>query len=140
ERDEEELEVHDLGFIVDDRDDRRIQTVDGTWDRLEVRGHLDAEEQEEDFVETSMLATDPDGDAGADDFTSDSDLDGDGRLETLDIGGHAPGIARGFGTSVPMDIGAGGFQVRDNPLMQPVDPNQPISNDRLSDEARGLRD
>src|SRR5438876_753995 len=83
ERDEEELEVHDLGFIVDDRDDRRIQTVDGTWDRLEDLdtdealevnedaplpldaesgappadafatlhnlGHLDAEEQEEDF-------------------------------------------------------------------------------------------
>ena len=106
EDDELEPKVHDLGFIVDDRDDRRIQLVDDTWDRLgnldtdealEVNanqaipldensgappveafatsynlGHLEAEEQEEDFVETSMLATDPDGGAGADDFTSGS--------------------------------------------------------------------
>jgi hypothetical protein len=167
-------EVHDLGFIVEDRDDRRSQVVDGTWDRLEELdtdeglgvnsgaaipldkgsgappveafatlynvGQNEAEEQEEDFVETSMLATDPDGDAGAADFTSESDLDDDGQLETTDIGGHVRGITRGFGTSVPMDIGAGGFQVRDDPLMQPVDPGQPISNDRLSDEALGLRD
>jgi hypothetical protein len=174
EDDELEPEVQDLGFIVDDRDDRRIQLVDETWDRLpdldtdealgvnadqpiplDERsgappveafatlynvGHYEGEEQEEDFVETSMLATDPDGGAGAADFTSDSDLDDDGRLEATGLGGHAAGIARGFGTSLPMDIGAGGFQVRDNPLMQPVDPHQPISDDRLSDEALGLRD
>jgi len=174
EDDEQEPEVSDLGFIVEDRDDRRIQLVDETWDRLDDLdtdegigvdsdvpipldersgappveafatlynvGHQNAEEQEEDFVETSMLATDPDGGAGADDFTSGSDLDDDGRLETTGIGGQGAGIARGVGTSVPMDIGAGGFQVRDNPLMQPVDPNQPISNDRVSDEALGIRD
>ncbi len=39
-----------------------------------------------------------------------------------------------------MDIGSEGFQVRDNPLMQRQDPNQPISNERLSDEALGLRE
>jgi len=87
-----------------------------------------------------MLASDPDGGAGADDYTSSADLDADGRLESTDIAGHAPGIARGFGTSVPMDIGSGGFQIGDNPLMQPQDPDQPISNTRLSDEALGLRD
>jgi len=174
EDDEQEPEVRDLGFIVDDRDDRRISLVDDTWDRLtdldtdegletdpngaipldENSGappvdafttqyniaHEAGEEQEEDFVETSMLAIDPDGGAGADDFTSESDLDDDGRLETTDVGGHAPGIARGFGTSLPMDIGSGGFQVRDNPLMQPIDPTQPISGERLSDESLGLRD
>jgi hypothetical protein len=102
--------------------------------------HLDGEEQEENFVETSMLATDPDGGAGADDYTSSADLDDDGRLETTDIAGHAAGIAPGFGTSIPMDIGSGGFQMRDNPLMQPQDPDQPISSTRLSDEALGLRD
>src|SRR5439155_14112122 len=80
--------------------------------------HLEGEEQEEDFVETSMLATDPDGGAGADDFTSSADLDNDRRLDTTDIAGHAAGIARGFGTSLPLDIGAEGFQIRDNPLMQ----------------------
>src|SRR5947209_753018 len=141
ENDNEEPEVRDLGFIVDDRDDRRISTIDGTWDRLEdldtdealeedATGplpldpnsgappvdafatlynldHLEAEEQEEDFVETSMLAVDPDENAGARDFTS-GDLDADGRLEMTDISGRAPGVARGFGTSVPMDIGAEG--------------------------------
>jgi len=174
EDDEQEPEVRDLGFIVDDRDDRRISLVDDTWDRLTdldtdegletdpngaipldensgappvdafttqyIIAHEAGEEQEEDFVETSMLAIDPDGGAGADDFTSESDLDDDGRLETTDVGGHAPGIARGFGTSLPMDIGSGGFQVRDNPLMQPIDPTQPISGERLSDESLGLRD
>lgn len=174
EDDNAEPEVRDLGFIVDNRDDRRARTVDGTWERLEDldtdepleegedeplplrKGdgepspdafaslynlhHVDGEEQEEDFVETSMLAIDPDGGAGADDYTSSADLDADGRLETTDIAGHAPGIARGFGTSVPMDIGSGGFQIGDNPLMQPQDPDQPISNTRLSDEALGLRD
>jgi hypothetical protein len=174
EDDEQEPEVRDLGFIVDDRDDRRIQLVDDTWDRLKDLdtdealetdpngaipldensgappvdafatqyniGHEAGEEQEEDFVETSMLAIDPDGGAGADDFTSESDLDDDDRLETTDVGGRAPGIARGFGTSLPMDIGSGGFQVRDNPLMQPIDPTQPISGEQLSDESLGLRD
>jgi len=174
EDDNAEPEVGDLGFIVDDRDDRRARTIDGSWERLEdldtdealetgedeplpLRpgdgepppdafatlynlSREDGEEQEEDFVETSMLAIDPDGGAGADDYTSSADLDEDGRLEATDIAGHAPGIARGFGTSVPMDIGSGGFQIRDNPLMQPQDPDQPISNTRLSDEALGLRD
>jgi len=174
ENDNEEPEVRDLGFIVEDRDDRRIETVDGTWDRLDrldtdegiesQRGdplsldpdsgapppdafaslynlkHVEGEEQEEDFVETSMLATDPDGDAGADDFTDESDLDDDGRREITDLAGHVPGITRGFGTDLPMDIGSEGFEVRDNPLMRSVDPQHPISGERLSEESRGLRD
>jgi hypothetical protein len=172
--DTEEPEVHDLGFIVDDRDDRRIRTVDGSWERLEELdtdegigvnkaapvpleegdglpppeafaslynlSHVEAEQQEEDFVETSMLPVDPMGGAGSDDFTSSADLDDDGRLETTDIEGQVPGVARGFGTSVPMDIGAGGFQIRDNPLMRSQDPDQPISDEAVSDEALGLRD
>jgi hypothetical protein len=174
EDDRKEPEIRDLGFIIDDRDDRRIETIDGTWDRLDNLDtdealeeneegplpldpesgappaaafatlynidHAEGEEQEEDFVETSMLATDPLGGAGAADFTSESDLDADGRLETTDIAGHAAGVTRGFGTSLPMDIGPEGFEVRDNPLVQPFDVNQPISNEQLSDEALGLRE
>jgi len=173
EDDQEEPTVRDLGFIVDDRDDRRARLVDGTWERLgdldtdealetgedaplprHIRGtppaeafatdyhvsHLEGEEQEEDFVQTSMLATDPDGGAGADDFTSSADLDDNGRLDTTDIAGGVAGIARGFGTSLPMDIGAGGFQIRDNPLMQPIDSDHPISGEELSDAALGRRD
>jgi len=173
ENDEEEPTVRDLGFIVEDREDRRIQLVDNQWERLEeldtdegVGGddqaplplregdgsppaaafatdynldQLEAEEQEEDFVETSMLGIDPDGGAGADDFTSNADLDLNGRLETTDIAGHAVGITRGFGTSLPMDIGAEGFEVRDNPLVRPLDPDRPISDLQLSDAALGER-
>lgn len=102
--------------------------------------HAAAEEQEAAFVETSMLATDPDGGAGADDFTDESDLDADGRLETTGLAGRATGVARGFGTSLPMDIGSEGFEVRDNPLAQPQNPDQPISNERLSDAALGRRE
>src|SRR5207244_7423198 len=69
-----------------------------------------------------------------------ADLYNDGRLETTDIAGGVPGISRGFGTSLPMDIGAGGFQIRDNPLMQPIDPDQPISEEPVSDVALGRRD
>lgn len=174
EDDTEEPEVRDLGFIVDDRDDRRAETIDGTWDRMDGLdtdralegdedeilplnprsgeppadayaslynlGHTDGEEQEEEFVETSMLAIDPDGGAGADDFTDESDLDADGRRETTGITGRAAGIARGFGTDLPMDIGSEGFEVRDNPLMQAVDPDHPISDEKQSDQALGLRD
>lgn len=172
--DEDEPTVRDLGFIVEDREDRRIRLVDGQWERLEdldtdegiganaeeplpvsaedgappASGFatdfnlatVEAEEQEEDFVETSMLGIDPDGGAGVDDFTSNADLDRDGRLETTDIAGRAAGVTRGFGTSLPMDIGAGGFEVRDNPLMQPIDPDQPISDRDLSDVAVGDRE
>ncbi len=136
EDDTSEPEIQDLGFIVEDRDDRRVMLVDENRKRLE---NLDeGEEQEDDFVQTSMLAVDPD--EGADDFTSPADLDTDGRLETTDISGQVAGIARGFGTSLPLDIGAGGFSVHDNPLMRPVGPDHPISNERLSDEALGLRE
>ena len=41
EDDTKETEIQDLGFIVEDRDDRRIRTVDGLWDRLD---NLDTDE------------------------------------------------------------------------------------------------
>ena len=102
---DDEEEVRDLGFIVDDHDDRRISLTDG-WQRLDdldtdepletnrsgpiphetslrERGvpedsfatdyhvsHADAEAQEEDFVQTSMLNADPGMNDGDDDFTS----------------------------------------------------------------------
>jgi hypothetical protein len=166
-------EVRDLGFIVDDHDDRRI-TLTGDWQRLDdldtdepletnrsgpiphetalrERGapgdwfatdyhveNADAEEQEEDFAETSMLETDPDMNDGAGDFTSETLHETDGDPIATDLAGHVAGVARGFGTTLPQDMGAGGFQIRDNPLMQPE--GAPISGENLSDEALGLRD
>ncbi len=65
---------------------------------------------EEDF-EAEMLETDPAPSAGgmndADFYSAD---DEDGTLGT-DQSGTVTGIARGFGTHLPQDFGAGGFQV-----------------------------
>jgi hypothetical protein len=166
-------EVRDLGFIVDDHDDRRIE-FPGPWQRLDdldtdealetdphgriphekeliERGlppeafatdynvsHAAGERQEEDFVETSLLESDPDSEAGVRDDTDETIPGEDGQLLTTGITGHVPGVITGLGTSVPQDAGLGGFEIRDNPLMQPVE--EPISDERLSDEALGLRD
>ena len=64
---------------------------------------------ESDFV-AEMLEADPDLNAGMDegDFYSAADEDG---TEGTDQSGTVAGIARGFGTHLPQDFGAGGFQV-----------------------------
>lgn len=170
---DDEVEVRDLGFIVEDHDDRRVTLTYG-WERLDELDtnepletnrtgplppevlkprrvplaeelvseyHLEnaeAEEQEEDFVETSMLSPDPDMNEGIDDFTDETIHGIHGELEATDLLGHIPGIGYGFGTAVPQDLGRGGFDIRDNPLMQPE--NLPVSDERVSDEALGLRD
>jgi hypothetical protein len=170
---DDEEEVQDLGFIVEDRRDERAMLTDG-WQRLDdldtdepletnrtgkIPGarqlreegaddewfatdyhvdHAAGEEQEADFAATSMLESDPDMNAGMDDFTDETLTELDGDPERVGIRGRAPGVVAGLGTSVPQDIGKGGFAIRDNPLMQPE--NRPISDERLSDEATGRRD
>jgi hypothetical protein len=170
---EDDVEVQDLGFIVDDREDRRI-AFPGAWQRLDEidtdepleedrtgatpkahdparRGlppeafatdynvsHAEGEEQEDDFAETSMLQSDPDREDGDSDFTDETLRELDGDLMSTDIAGHVAGVTRGLGTRTPQDIGAGGFQIRDNPLMQPQ--GSPVSSEPVSDEALGLRD
>jgi hypothetical protein len=99
--------------------------------------HAEAEAQEEDFVQTSMLDTDPETNAGAEDFTDESLEDPEGEPEALGIRGRAPGVIQGLGTALPQDIGSEGFDVRDNPLMRRR--GAPMSSARLSDEATGRR-
>jgi hypothetical protein len=82
--------------------------------------HAVAESQEQDFVETSMLRTDPDAEAGAEDFTDESFRGVHGEIASTDIAGHVRGVARGMGSSVAQDLGSRGFQIRDNP--QGVEP------------------
>jgi hypothetical protein len=178
---DDEEEVHDLGFIIEDHDDRRgdllepfqrLETLD-TDEPLETdpdgplppeaqrlrregvppddypvdfrSANRAAERDEDEFAAANQLVADPDADElttvldDADDVAA--DLDRDDRPETVNILGHAPGIATGFGSEVPQDLGSEGFSVRDNPLMRPVhDTGYPISTERLSDEAVGLRD
>jgi hypothetical protein len=170
---EEDEEVRDLGFIVDDHDDRRIMLTGGfqrldnldTDEPLETNrsgkiphetslrergaspewfatdyhvGNARAEQQEEDFVRTSMLSSDPEMNDGAEDFTDDTLHNLHGNLASTDIAGHLPGVAQGLGSTLAQDLGTGGFQIRDNPLMQPE--GQPISGELLSDEALGTRE
>jgi hypothetical protein len=170
---DDEEEVRDLGFIVEDHDDRRAHLTGG-WQRLDdldtnepletnrsgpiphetalrERGaseewfatdfhvsHADAEAQEEDFVETSMLGVDPEMNEGDDDFTDESIADIHGVAASTDIYGQVAGVGAGLGTSVPQDLGRGGFQIRENPLASSA--GEPVSGDLLSDDAMALRD
>ena len=68
---------------------------------------------EYDF-ETEMLEADPAPDAGMDAADLYSAEDENGVFAT-DGTGTVAGIARGFGTHLPQDIGAGGFQVETIP-------------------------
>lgn len=164
---DDDEEVHDLGFIVDDHDDRRITLHDG-WQRLDdldtnepletnrsgeiphavamkERGaspewfatdyhvtNASAEAQEEDFVRTSMLDADPDANEDTDDFTSETLKDIHGQQVATDIYGRVNGAGPGLGTTLPQDMGSGGFQIRDNPLVQPE--GQVITGSLLPDE------
>jgi len=170
---DDEEEVQDLGFIVEDRRDPRT-TLTESWQRLDdldtdepletnrsgrIRhaqrlhdqgapdeafatdyqvSHAAGEAQEEDFVRTSMLSSDPDMNDGAEDFTDESFAERDGDPVAASLRGRAPGVAPGLGSTLPQDLGRGGFQIRDNPLMQPE--GDPVSGEQLSDEALGLRD
>jgi hypothetical protein len=178
-RDDED-EVFDLGFIVDDRDDRRDALL-ASWQRLDTLdsgealetgetapmprealrltakgapefptdaqiGTEDAERDEEEFATDNALMVDPyaspeeerqDLDAPSDE----EDLDGDDAPDAVSIRGRSPGIALGFGTSLPQDIGAGGFRIRDNPLsVHAADRRHPISTEAFSDVATGNGD
>lgn len=155
-------EVRDLGFIVDDHDDRRIMLTGG-WQRLDdldtdeplernrkgpiphevalrERGaspewfatdyhveNAEAEKQEADFVETSMLRTDPDREDGVDDFTDESLPGVHGQITATNITGEVAGIGAGMGSSLTQDIGSGGFQIRDNPLIT----EDPLTEDQI---------
>ena len=68
---------------------------------------------ESDF-EAEMNETDPAGDESMDPDDEYSAIDQDG-LPNADLTGTVAGIARGFGTHLPQDLGAGGFQIESLP-------------------------
>ncbi|MFN3653054.1 MAG: hypothetical protein ACK47B_26030 [Armatimonadota bacterium] len=163
---DDDEEVQDLGFIVDNHSDRRT-TLTEHWQRLDDLDTDEAletnrsgpiphevarranpnppdlfatdyhisnargEEQEADFVRTSMLNTDPDMNDGMDDFTGESLHADDGATFTTDLHGHVTGAAPGLGTSVPQDLGSAGFQIRDNPLTDGDDARVSIRRDSV---------
>jgi hypothetical protein len=153
---DDEDEVYDLGFIVEEHDDRRGRLLPH-WQRLETldsdealetdpRGTLpeealslrrsgvpsawrpavlsmeyaDAERNEQEFAESTGLVVDP-----AVYRPKSAARRGGRKVYVLDrnlahgvgLDGCVNGIAPGFGTSVPQDIGAGGFAVADHPVL-----------------------
>jgi hypothetical protein len=178
---ENDQEIYDLGYIVEDHTDRRTTLLE-RWQRLETLDtdepletnpagplpeetevlrredlpeewfpgdayteHAEAEAGEVAFAEANRLLIDPDAELatqreGGEEVAA-ADLDRDQVPETVDLRGHAPGVTSGLGSSVPLDIGAEGFSIEENPLVVPVAALEyPISTEPLSDEARGLRD
>ena len=102
--DEDTNRIGSLGDIVEKH---AGDAVFLTPSEKSVRG---ADGGEEDF-EAEMLEADPAPNAGGmDDGDLYSAADGDSFLGT-DQSGTVAGIARGFGTHLPQDLGAGGFQV-----------------------------
>jgi hypothetical protein len=111
--------------------DYRIRNAAAEREEDEFAGENRLEPDPDDEELTTVLADEDDGD----------DLDGDEEPDTVSILGHAPGIATGFGSGVAQDIGPEGFSISDNPLEVAAGKlDYPISTERLSDEARGLRD
>ena len=156
---EDEDEVYDLGFIVEEHDDRRGGLL-AHWQRLETldsdealetdpRGALpeealslrrsgvpsawrpgelsmdyaDAERNEQEFAESTGLVVDPAVHSpkrparrgGRTVYVLDRNL-----AYGVGLDGCVNGIAPGFGTSVPQDIGIGGFAVADHPVLGSV--------------------
>ena len=169
---DDDEEVRDLGFIVDDHDDRRATLTDA-WQRLDdldtdepletnrsgpiphevalrEKGpsserfatdyHVDnaeAEAQEQDFVETSMLSSDPEMNDGVDDYTSETLSGIHNEPLTTDIAGQVTGVTHGLGTSLPQDLGRGGFSIQDNPLEDTE--GHSGDTEQLGDPALGTR-
>jgi hypothetical protein len=76
-----------------------------------------------------MLPSDPD------DFyeEGDDDLISGDAIAGVDITGTAPGLARGFGSHVPLDLGAGGFQIENIPDRALPHVNRPLADEELDD-------
>ena len=104
--DEDTDQIGSLGDIVEKH------AGDAVFLTPPERSPNDVDGGEMDF-EAEMLETDPapsDGMDGADLYSA-----GDESLGFTDQTGTVDGIARGFGTHLPQDIGAGGFQVETIP-------------------------
>src|SRR5262249_1159665 len=101
--------------------------------------HAAAENQESDFVETSMPEAAPEMNAVADDFAAETTRALDGDPQATGIRGKVSGVVPGVGTTVPQDIGLGGFEVRDNPLVHAENPNLHPEDEEVGGEGSRRR-
>jgi len=105
--DEDTSQIGSLGDIVEKH------AGDAVFLTPPEKSPNDVDGGEMDF-EAEMLQTDPAPNDGMDEADLYSATDEDGIFST-DQTGTVDGIARGFGTHLPQDIGAGGFQVETIP-------------------------
>ena len=90
------------------------------------------DEGEADFEEEALPLDPAEQWEGEDDtFVTGTNDDEDG-IGSTDLTGTATGIARGFGSHQPLDLGAGGFQIEDEPTRR-LKPAQTDANGELSD-------
>ena len=113
---ENDADVRTLGDLVDARTENLRDDVDegdrddGSTGKT-AYDDIDPEDDyltREDFVETALLDTDPDENAG-DDMSE--MLPGAGLDRAPDMTGTVTGIAPGMATHLPLDYGADGFQI-----------------------------
>jgi hypothetical protein len=106
---EDTNEVKTIGDIVEKHaGDSLILTPNTRGDRTADGGEADFEED--------ALPTDPaERWESLDDSFPGSDSEDDEGIGETDMTGTAPGIARGFGSHVPIDLGADGFQIEELP-------------------------
>lgn len=105
--DEDTSQIGSLGDIVEKH------AGDAVFLTPPEKSPNDVDGGEMDF-EAEMLETDPAPSDGIDEADLYSAADEDGAFST-DQSGTVPGIARGFGTHLPQDLGRDGFQVESIP-------------------------
>jgi hypothetical protein len=107
--DEDTSEIHSVGDIVDKHAGDSLILTPATTETNNV------DDGEAEF-EDDLLPEDPSEkwESVDDSFPGTGDEDEEGIGET-DITGTAPGIARGFGSHLPLDYGSDGFQIEEIP-------------------------
>jgi hypothetical protein len=75
------------------------------------------------------------GSSDPDDDWEEADDDGISRdaISGVDITGTTPGLARGFGSHVPLDLGSGGFQIEEIPDRALPNMYRPRADEELDD-------
>jgi hypothetical protein len=125
--DENTAQVGSLGEVVDKHAGDSISLTD------DQRSPGGADGGEQDFV-AEMNPEDPSAEwEELDDEYAASDREDSQGIGETDITGTAAGIARGFGSHLPQDLGSGGFEIEEIPRRALRYQGQPAADEELDD-------
>ena len=125
--DEDTAQVGSVGDIVDKH---AGDAVFLTPDQPDAGG---ADGGEADFT-AEMEPSDPSAEwEELDDEYAGTDREDEEGIGETDITGTAAGIARGFGSHLPLDLGSGGFQIEEIPRRALRYKDQPVPDEELDD-------